>query len=48
MNQTALKKPKISARNVDVFYGEKHAIKDLSIEIPEKAVSAFIGAPSIA
>ena len=43
MNQTALKKPKISARNVDVFYGEKHAIKDLSIEIPEKAVSAFIG-----
>lgn len=43
MNQTALKKPKISARNVDVFYGEKHAIKDLSINIPEKAVSAFIG-----
>jgi phosphate transport system ATP-binding protein len=43
MNQTALKKPKISARNVDVYYGEKHAIKDLSINIPEKAVSAFIG-----
>lgn len=43
MNQTALKKPKISARNVDVFYGDKHAIKDLSINIPERAVSAFIG-----
>ena len=36
-------KYKISARNIDVYYGEKHAIKDLSINIPEKAVSAFIG-----
>jgi phosphate transport system ATP-binding protein len=36
-------KYKISARNIDVYYGDKHAIKDLSINIPEKAVSAFIG-----
>ena len=34
---------KIMARNVDVYYGEKHAIKDLSIDIPDRAVSAFIG-----
>jgi phosphate transport system ATP-binding protein len=34
---------KITARNVDVYYGEKHAIKDLSIDIPDRAVSAFIG-----
>jgi phosphate transport system ATP-binding protein len=34
---------KINARNVDVYYGEKHAIKDLSIDIPDRAVSAFIG-----
>ena len=34
---------KIEARNVDVYYGEKHAIKDLSIDIPDCAVSAFIG-----
>ena len=34
---------KISARHVDVHYGEKHAIKDLSIDIPDRAVSAFIG-----
>jgi phosphate transport system ATP-binding protein len=26
-----------------VYYGEKHAIKDLSIDIPDCAVSAFIG-----
>jgi phosphate transport system ATP-binding protein len=37
------RKPKVTARNVDVFYGEKQAIKDLSIDIPDCAVSAFIG-----
>ena len=34
---------KISARNVNVYYGEKHAIRNLSIDIPDRAVSAFIG-----
>ncbi len=34
---------KITARDVDVFYGEKQAIKKLSITIPDRAVSAFIG-----
>ncbi len=34
---------RISARNVDIYYGEKHAIKSLSVEIPDRAVSAFIG-----
>lgn len=34
---------RISAHNVNIYYGEKHAIKGLSIEIPDKAVSAFIG-----
>ncbi len=36
-------KPKVVARDVDVYYGEKHAIKKLSIDIPEKSVTAFIG-----
>ncbi|MFN4141865.1 phosphate ABC transporter ATP-binding protein PstB [Aestuariivirga sp.] len=39
----AERETKISARNVDVFYGEKHAIRNLSIDIPDRAVSAFIG-----
>ena len=40
----AREKPlKIKARNVDVYYGDKHAINDLSIDIPDGAVSAFIG-----
>jgi phosphate transport system ATP-binding protein len=34
---------RISARNVNIYYGDKHAIKNLSIDIPDKAVSAFIG-----
>jgi phosphate transport system ATP-binding protein len=34
---------KIVARGVDVFYGDKQAIKNLSISIPDRAVSAFIG-----
>jgi phosphate transport system ATP-binding protein len=34
---------KIAASHVDVYYGDKHAIKDLSIAIPDRAVSAFIG-----
>ena len=35
--------PKIVADCVDVYYGEKRAINNLSITIPDKAVSAFIG-----
>jgi phosphate transport system ATP-binding protein len=34
---------RISAVDVNIYYGEKHAIKNLSIDIPDKAVSAFIG-----
>ncbi len=34
---------KISAREVNVFYGESRAIKDVSLEIPENRVTALIG-----
>jgi phosphate transport system ATP-binding protein len=34
---------KITARGVDVSYGDKHAINNLSIDIPDRAVSSFIG-----
>ncbi|WP_254895168.1 phosphate ABC transporter ATP-binding protein PstB [Novosphingobium sp. B1] len=33
----------MSAKNVSVFYGEKRAIDDVSIEIPQRYVTAFIG-----
>ncbi len=35
--------PKISADKVNVFYGDTHAIKDVSVEIPANAVTSFIG-----
>ena len=34
---------KISTRNVNVFYGEKKAIDDVSIDIDMDNVTAFIG-----
>ena len=34
---------KISAKNVQVHYGETHAIKDVNVEIGDKTVTAFIG-----
>ncbi|MEO1721499.1 MAG: phosphate ABC transporter ATP-binding protein PstB [Pseudomonadota bacterium] len=34
---------KIRCKSVDVFYGEAQAIKDVTIDIEDKAVTAFIG-----
>jgi len=35
--------PKMTARNVNIFYGQKKAIDDVSIDIPTEDVTAFIG-----
>ena len=34
---------RVKAREVNVFYGSKQALFDVSIDIPERAVTAFIG-----
>jgi phosphate transport system ATP-binding protein len=34
---------KVEATGVDVYYGDAHAIKDVSIRIAEKTVTSFIG-----
>lgn len=34
---------KIRAENVQVYYGDNHAIKDVDIDIEDKTVTAFIG-----
>ena len=34
---------KIESRNVDVFYADNHAIKDVSVDILDNTVTAFIG-----
>ncbi len=35
--------PKVTARNVNVWYGDNHAIKDVSVDISDRMVTAFIG-----
>ena len=35
--------PKVVARDVNVFYGDKQALKDVNLDIPENAVTALIG-----
>jgi len=35
--------PKMRARSISVFYGEKQALKDVSIDVHEDRVTAFIG-----
>lgn len=37
------KEVKISAKDVQVYYGDNHAIKDVSVDIEDKTVTAFIG-----
>ncbi len=39
----AATRTKIAARNVQVFYGDTHAIKDVSVDIGDRMVTAFIG-----
>ncbi len=43
MKADAMTESKISAKNVQVYYGEKHAIKDVNIEVKPRSVTAFIG-----
>ncbi len=40
---TTLAEPKIRTRNVSVFYGDKKALDDVSIDIETEHVTAFIG-----
>jgi phosphate transport system ATP-binding protein len=41
--RSAEPRTKVFARNVNVHYGEKHALKDVNVDIPEQSVTAFIG-----
>ncbi|MFC2082145.1 phosphate ABC transporter ATP-binding protein PstB [Bacteroidota bacterium] len=38
-----MKKTKITVRDLNLFYGGKQALKNISIDIPENRVTAFIG-----
>jgi phosphate transport system ATP-binding protein len=41
--ETAVTDVKIKAKDVQVYYGDNHAIKDVSVEIQNNTVTAFIG-----
>ena len=38
-----MKEIKIAVKDLNLYYGEKQALKNISLEIPEKRVTAFIG-----
>jgi phosphate transport system ATP-binding protein len=41
---TSSSKPaKVVARDVNVYYGDKHALKSVDVDIPDRGVTAFIG-----
>jgi phosphate transport system ATP-binding protein len=42
-SETIETKPKIRVKNLNFYYGGYHALKSISLEIPEKRVTAFIG-----
>jgi len=35
--------PQIKIQNLNVFYGEHHVLKDITVDIPEKGITAIIG-----
>jgi phosphate transport system ATP-binding protein len=43
VGQVSVADPVMGARKVDVYYGAKHAIKEVSIDVARNAVIAFIG-----
>ena len=40
---TAERTPKMRARDISVFYGDKQALKEVSIDVHDDRVTAFIG-----
>ena len=34
---------KINVKNLDLYYGENHALKDVNMQIRPNAITAFIG-----
>ena len=42
-DQDELERCKLLTKNLDGYYGEFHALKDISIEIMEHSITAFIG-----
>ena len=42
-NDPCKNKPAITTKNLNLYYGNSHALKDITMEIPERAITAIIG-----
>ena len=43
MPETYANGTEIEVKNLDLWYGDNHALHDISIDIPKNSVTAFIG-----
>jgi phosphate transport system ATP-binding protein len=43
MTETVVEKTKIEVKNLNFYYGQSKALKDISLSLPERSVTAFIG-----
>lgn len=43
LNKNICQNAKMSIRNLDLYYGDNHALKDVNMDIKPNAVTAFIG-----
>ncbi|WP_315924877.1 phosphate ABC transporter ATP-binding protein PstB [Mesorhizobium sp. SP-1A] len=43
MAEPVVEKAKIEVKNLNFYYGESKALKDISLSLPERSVTAFIG-----
>lgn len=41
--EVAVEKAKIEVKNLNFYYGQSKALKDISLSLPERSVTAFIG-----
>lgn len=40
--------PILEAKSLNLWYGPNHALHDVSVAIPERQITAFIGPPAAA
>lgn len=43
MTETVAEKTKIEVKNLNFYYGQSKALKDITLSLPERSVTAFIG-----
>ncbi|MDE2240688.1 MAG: ATP-binding cassette domain-containing protein, partial [Rhodospirillales bacterium] len=43
LNQSESGEPRVSIRNLNFYYGQTHALKNISIDFPDRQTTAMIG-----